>query len=62
MDETYIMNQVKEACCFVSKNFKEDLEACRFDWLYQSLNVSHGDCIEPMQGRMKLYKNTSCPT
>ncbi|PPR05407.1 hypothetical protein CVT24_008021 [Panaeolus cyanescens] len=31
MDETYIMNQVKETCCFVSANFKEDLETCRTD-------------------------------
>ena len=30
MDETYVMNDVKEKCCFVSQNFKEDLEACRY--------------------------------
>ncbi|KAF9026471.1 actin-related protein Arp6 [Hymenopellis radicata] len=29
MDETYIMNDVKESCCFVSNNFRRDLEACR---------------------------------
>ncbi|KAF8228073.1 actin-related protein Arp6 [Tricholoma matsutake] len=29
MDETYIMNDVKESCCFVSQNFKDDLETCR---------------------------------
>ena len=29
MDETYIMNEVKEACCYVSLNFARDLETCR---------------------------------
>ncbi|OJT09951.1 Actin-like protein ARP6 [Trametes pubescens] len=29
MDETHIINEVKEACCFVSEDFKRDLEACR---------------------------------
>ncbi|KAG6854285.1 hypothetical protein C0991_008533 [Blastosporella zonata] len=31
MDETYIMNDVKESCCYVSQNFKSDLETCRFN-------------------------------
>lgn len=30
MDETYIMNDVKESCCYVSLNFKNDLETCRY--------------------------------
>lgn len=29
MDETYIMNHVKETCCFVTQDFKKDLETCR---------------------------------
>ncbi|KAJ2449533.1 Actin- protein 6 [Coemansia sp. RSA 2336] len=29
MDETFIMNIVKEKCCFVSRDFKRDLEATR---------------------------------
>ncbi|KAJ7093825.1 actin-related protein Arp6 [Mycena belliarum] len=29
MDETYIMNHVKETCCFVTQDFKRDLETCR---------------------------------
>ncbi len=29
MDETYIMNGVKESCCFVSDDFGRDLETCR---------------------------------
>ncbi|KAF9026474.1 actin-domain-containing protein [Hymenopellis radicata] len=29
MDETYIVNDVKESCCFVSNDFRSDLEACR---------------------------------
>ncbi|KAJ7142229.1 actin-like protein ARP6 [Mycena epipterygia] len=31
MDETYIMNHVKEICCFVTQDFKKDLETCRRD-------------------------------
>lgn len=30
MEETYIMNDVKEKCCYVSTQFAADLEACRF--------------------------------
>lgn len=30
MDETYVMNDVKESCCYVSSNFKRDLEICRY--------------------------------
>jgi actin-related protein 6 len=29
MEETYVMNQVKEQCCFVTSNFAGDLETCR---------------------------------
>ncbi|KAJ6476898.1 actin-related protein Arp6 [Mycena sanguinolenta] len=31
MDETYIMNHVKETCCFVTQDFKKDIEICRRD-------------------------------
>ena len=30
MEETYIVNDVKENCCYVSTQFSADLEACRF--------------------------------
>ncbi|CAJ0631561.1 11716_t:CDS:10 [Entrophospora sp. SA101] len=29
MDQTYVMNEVKETCCYVSKDFLGDLEICR---------------------------------
>lgn len=29
MDETYVMNQVKEDSCFVSQNFMEDMKIAR---------------------------------
>ncbi|TDL17756.1 Actin/actin-like protein [Rickenella mellea] len=29
MDETYIVNDVKESCCYVSNSFKDDLEICQ---------------------------------
>ncbi|CAG8443738.1 3405_t:CDS:10 [Scutellospora calospora] len=29
MDQTYVMNEVKEACCYVSRDFLADLETCR---------------------------------
>ena len=31
LDETYVMNQCKEDCCFVSSNFMKELEACKTD-------------------------------
>ena len=30
MEETYIVNDAKEKCCYVSTQFSADLEACRF--------------------------------
>jgi actin-related protein 6 len=30
MDETFIMNHVKETCCYASTDFRSDLEACRY--------------------------------
>ncbi|KAG8902331.1 Actin- protein 6 [Tulasnella sp. 403] len=29
MDQTFIVNEIKEKCCYVSENFASDLEACR---------------------------------
>ena len=29
MDETYIMNHIKETCCFVSTDYDKDMETCR---------------------------------
>lgn len=29
MDETYVMNQVKEDSCYVSQNFMEDMKIAR---------------------------------
>ncbi|CAG8792863.1 11632_t:CDS:10, partial [Dentiscutata erythropus] len=29
MDQTYVMNEVKETCCYVSHDFLADLETCR---------------------------------
>jgi len=31
MDQTFIINDVKESCCFVSANVQADLEICRSD-------------------------------
>lgn len=32
MDETYVINQVKEDACFVSTNFKEDMNKTAKKW------------------------------
>ena len=29
MDETHVVNHVKETCCYVARDFARDLEACR---------------------------------
>ena len=34
MDETYVMNKVKEECCYVSLDFKRDIEICRYVYHY----------------------------
>lgn len=31
MDQTFIVNDVKESCCYVSSDFHQDLEACMLD-------------------------------
>ncbi|CAK5278079.1 unnamed protein product [Mycena citricolor] len=31
MEETYMMNHVKETCCYVAQDFGQDLEVCRND-------------------------------
>ena len=28
-DETHVVNEVKEACCFVSMDWKRDVEICK---------------------------------
>lgn len=35
MDETYIMNNVKESCCYVSTDLKRDIESIRYDFSVQ---------------------------
>lgn len=30
LDQTYITNDIKEQCCYVSQNFKQDLEICKY--------------------------------
>jgi len=30
MEETYLINKVKESCCFVSQDFSADLEKIKF--------------------------------
>jgi actin-related protein 6 len=31
-DETYVVNAVKEACCYVSTDWKRDIEICK--WVF----------------------------
>ena len=30
MEETYLINRIKESCCFVSQNFSADLDTIKF--------------------------------
>ena len=30
MEETYVVNEIKEKCCFVSSNIRDDLKVCRY--------------------------------
>ncbi|KAG5220657.1 actin [Salix suchowensis] len=54
MDETYIMNDVKESCCYVSVDFRQDLEACRsahsrVSFLFTSSRAGQWQCEPAVQ-------------
>ena len=40
MEETCIVNDVKEKCCYVSGQFATDLETCRFATFFKSRHVN----------------------
>jgi hypothetical protein len=40
MEETYIVNDVKEKCCYVSKQFAADIETCRFATFFRSRHAN----------------------
>ncbi|KAB5591148.1 Actin-like protein ARP6 [Ceratobasidium theobromae] len=40
-ESTHIINQIKEACCFVSTNFSRDLEICRSNLNSNSISQSY---------------------
>jgi hypothetical protein len=40
MEETYIVNDVKEKCCYVSRQFAADIETCRFATFFRSRHVN----------------------
>jgi hypothetical protein len=64
MEETHVMNEVKEKCCFVSTQFAADLEACRFALLGWPSRV-HATYRSRRSGVIKitgLCKNTSFQT
>ena len=44
MDETYIVNEIKEKCCFVSSNYTADMETTR----YLTRLVFLAQCLMPM--------------
>ncbi|OLL26436.1 Actin-like protein arp6 [Neolecta irregularis DAH-3] len=50
MDETYLINQIKEACCYVSTQFEKDLEASH----KSKLNSIVQNYILPDYGQNKL--------
>ncbi|KAJ2156892.1 Actin- protein 6 [Coemansia sp. RSA 552] len=60
MDETYIMNAVKEQCCFVSSDFGRDLEATRagrslgLEYVLPDFSVSRKGFIRGQGGQAEL--------
>ena len=44
MDQTYIINDIKEQCCYVSQNFAADLDVCQL----VSFFLPPGKGIEPL--------------
>ena len=65
MEETYIVNDVKEKCCYVSRQFAADLETCRFATFFRSRHVNltyppqHPGLIGAV---IRLSKNMFSPT
>lgn len=66
MDETYIMNHVKETCCYVSTQFGKDLDICRYVLFSMYICIDHphiddgrneGVTRRPIQS----FRNTSYP-
>lgn len=52
MEETYIINQVKEHTCFVSKSFVKDLNACKNDPKAYEIGYALPDYIANKKGRV----------
>jgi hypothetical protein len=65
MEETYIVNDVKEKCCYVSTQFSADIETCRFATFFRSGRVwstyqrQHSGLIRVV---MRLSRNLCSPT
>ncbi|KAI7872701.1 actin-related protein 6 [Spinellus fusiger] len=70
MEETYIINQVKEACCYISQDIVSDLGTCRKSYRENSIiqeyvlsdftQNSHG-YIRPKKMTERMPKNTEDP-
>ncbi|KAF4590261.1 Actin- protein 6 [Pleurotus pulmonarius] len=60
MDETYIMNDVKESCCYVSVDFRQDLEACRVNPQSNSIVREYilPDLTKDRRGRLRQAGET----
>jgi hypothetical protein len=65
MEETYIVNDVKEKCCYVSTQFSADLETCRFASFFKSSRAcstyqrQHSGLIRAV---IRLSRNMCSPT
>ncbi|KAJ3099866.1 Actin- protein 6, partial [Phlyctochytrium planicorne] len=49
MEETFIVNEVKEACCYVSVNYDKDVELARY-----YLDSKQGDNLLPRNGTLDV--------
>lgn len=60
MDETFIVNDVKEKCCFLSQDFKRDLEICRTDIRRNSIVQEYilPDLSRNQKGRVRTSDET----
>lgn len=53
MDETYVMNEVKETCCYVSREFGVDLETCRY--VFFSIDSASSLYFLPFPGHQTFH-------